>query len=461
MAYNRREINKEIYRLILPMIVENILQISAGLVTTAMVGRLMPLDISAQGICIRITDTLWCLYKGVAIGATVLVAHSYGAGNGGKSRRIIEQTFLTEIPLSLCFQGILFYLGMYIFSFFTREMAVLKLAQDYMRLIVFGFPFLVIMSVVSAAFQGFGNTKTPMCIALFMNGINIVLGYVLIFGIFGLPGYGLRGAALALVISQCSGALLGLYLLYSRKRGLFRDIPGKKSFFSLEKRTVYEIYTMGIPAALESMFWQFSAIILSKVILSYGDASFAAYQLGIQAETITEMPAVGFGTAATTLAARAIGRRDGELGSIYFRQLQKTALGVSAVTSLLLILLPQGFMTLMTNNPKLQAIGVTYVLIMGFIQIPQNLSRVYNGTIRANGHKNAPMYIAGFGIWVVRIPLCLLIAYVLKWNIIWIWLVIAMDQASRFLLSVFLYRRMGKKPKMPVLMEEGKGDSVL
>lgn len=454
MAYNRREINKEIYRLILPMIVENILQISAGLVTTAMVGRLLPLDISAQGICIRITDTLWCLYKGVAIGATVLVAHSYGAGKRGRSRRIIEQTLLTEIPLSLCFLVILFFFGIPILSFFTEEMAVLRLAQDYMRVIVFGFPFLVIMSVVSAAFQGFGNTKTPMFIALFMNGINIVLGYVLIFGIFGMPGYGVKGAALALVISQCSGAFIGLYLLYGRRRGLFRDVASAKSFFSIEKGTVYEIYTMGIPAALESMFWQFSAIVLSKVILSYGDASFAAYQLGIQAETITEMPAVGFGTAATTLAARAIGRKDGELGAIYFKQLQKTALRVSAVTSLLLILLPKGFMTLMTNNPQLQVIGMVYVFIMGFIQIPQNMSRVYNGTIRANGHKNAPMYIAGFGIWIVRIPLCLLIAYVLKWNITWIWLVIAMDQVSRFLLSVFLYRRMGKKPEIPVSIEK-------
>lgn len=447
MAYKRREINKEIYRLILPMIVENILQISAGLITTAMIGRLLPLDISAQGICIRVTDTLWCLYKGVAIGATVLVARSYGAGKQSRCKRIIEQTFLTEIPLSAVFQIILFFFGIPILSFFTREMGVLELAQEYMRIIVFGFPFLVIMSVVSAAFQGFGDTKTPMFIALAMNGINIVLGYVLIFGIGGMPGYGIRGAALALVLSQCSGACMGLYLLYGKKRGLFRGILSEKPLLFLDKRTVYEVYTMGIPAALESMFWQFSAIILSKVILFYGESSFAAYQLGIQAETITEMPAVGFGTAATTLAARAIGKQDEELGDIYFKQLLKTAFRISALTSAMLILLPKGFMMLMTNNQDLQAIGMTYVFIMGFIQIPQNLSRIYNGTIRANGYKNVPMYVAGFGIWIVRIPLCLLIAYGLKWSLTCIWLVIAIDQVSRFLLSVFLYKKIGKKPK--------------
>lgn len=72
--YETKKIKREIYHIIIPMILENILQISASLITTAMVGRLLANDISAQGICVRITDTLWVFYKGVAIGATVLIA---------------------------------------------------------------------------------------------------------------------------------------------------------------------------------------------------------------------------------------------------------------------------------------------------------------------------------------------------------------------------------------------------
>ena len=98
-------------------------------------------------------------------------------------------------------------------------------------------------------------------------------------------------------------------------------MPAAHRFFSFDRRCIYEIYTTGIPAALESMFWQFSAIILSKVILFYGNQAFAAYQLGIQAEEITEMPAIGFSTASTTLAARAIGRQDEELRRVYFKGL--------------------------------------------------------------------------------------------------------------------------------------------
>ena len=70
-TYSRKEIRKEIFALILPIIMENVFQVSASLVTVAMIGRLSPLDISAQGIVMRITETLNSLFRGVAIGSTV------------------------------------------------------------------------------------------------------------------------------------------------------------------------------------------------------------------------------------------------------------------------------------------------------------------------------------------------------------------------------------------------------
>ena len=441
----KKVIKRDIYQIIIPMILENILQISANLVITAMVGRLLANDISAQGICIRITDTLWCFYKGVAIGATVLIARAYGAGRHQDCRKIAEQTILTEMIIVFIFQVVLYFKAPLFLGFFSKDPQILSLAEGYMKTIIFEFPFVVITTVVTASFQGYGNTKIPMYIAVLMNVVNIVCGYCFIFGAFGIPGMGIKGAATALLTAQTVGAGTGLYLLYKKKGGLFRKVPSEHRFFSFDKKCIYEIYTTGIPAALETVFWQVSAIILSKVILFYGNQAFAAYQLGIQAEEITEMPAIGFSTASTTLAARAIGMQDEELRKVYFKEQLKVGVFISSITSVLLIFLPRFFMTLMTDKPELQAIGVVYVFVMGFIQIPQNLSRIYNGTIRAMGYKNAPMLVAGFGIWIVRIPLCMLAAYVLRLPLTIIWIIIAMDQVSRFLLSVGLYYRINKK----------------
>ena len=443
--YGKKVIKRDIYQIIIPMILENILQISANLVITAMVGRLLANDISAQGICIRITDTLWCFYKGVAIGATVLIARAYGAGRHQDCRKIAEQTILTEMIIVFIFQVVLYFKAPLFLGFFSKDPQILSLAEGYMKTIIFEFPFVEITTVVTSSFKGYGNTKIPMYIAVLMNVVNIVCGYCFIFGAFGIPGMGIKGAATALLTAQAVGAGTGLYLLYKKKGGLFRKVPSEHRFFSFDKKCIYEIYTTGIPAALETVFWQVSAIILSKVILFYGNQAFAAYQLGIQAEEITEMPAIGFSTASTTLAARAIGMQDEELRKVYFKEQLKVGVFISSITSVLLIFLPRFFMTLMTDKPELQAIGVVYVFVMGFIQIPQNLSRIYNGTIRAMGYKNAPMLVAGFGIWIVRIPLCMLAAYVLRLPLTIIWIIIAMDQVSRFLLSVGLYYRINKK----------------
>ena len=128
--YGKKVIKRDIYQIIIPMILENILQISANLVITAMVGRLLANDISAQGICIRITDTLWCFYKGVAIGATVLIARAYGAGRHQDCRKIAEQTILTEMIIVFIFQVVLYFKAPLFLGFFSKDPPVILKAPD-------------------------------------------------------------------------------------------------------------------------------------------------------------------------------------------------------------------------------------------------------------------------------------------------------------------------------------------
>lgn len=438
-VYDKKVIRKEIFFLIIPVMLENIFQVSAGLISSAMIGRLTPSLISAQGICSRITGVLWCMYKGIGVGATVVIAKTRGENDMAKCKRTFEQTCITGLILStVIIITVLFYSDSILY-FFTDSSTTLYSAKLYLKIVIFTAPFLLIMSAVTAAFQACGNTKTPMYVAIVVNIINVILGYILIYGKFGFPELSLKGAAIALLISQTCGALLGLYLLYNKRHGLFSTVITKVNI-KLESDIVKNVYSIGIPAAFESMFWQFSAIIMSKAILSYGEVTFAAYQLGLQAEIMSEMPAVGVGIAATSLTANAIGKKDGELLKIYTKQLITTSTAISLFTSMLIIVFPRFFMSLFTNNPEIQSIGVVYLIVMGFIQTPQNLSKVLNGTIRSAGHKNIPMIISFVGIWIVRVPLSLLVAYVFKLDVIFIWFCMGLDQVFKFILSTIIFK---------------------
>jgi len=440
LVYNKKRINKEILRLMVPVVMENTLQLVAGAVLTAMVGRLLADDIAAQGISNIVSRIFFALFRGLAIGATVMVATAYGKGELSKCRRIIEQAYLSAIPIAIIAIALLLMFPVQILGLFTDDMNLIYLAADFTRVAVWALPFMAIISFNTASFNGQGDTKTPMFIAIALNIVNIGVGLVLIFGMGSIGGLGIMGAAYATVISQGCGAVLGLFALY-RKRGPFGLISHNKSFISIDKVEAKNFFSIGLPAAMEFMFWNFSAIIMGMVLLSYGNQYYAAYQLGIQAEMLTDMPAQGFVVAATTLAARAIGQRDAALYKIYYSQLWKMAMVVGTVSAVLLFTVPSQLMMLLTNNPELQVIGAGYVFLMGFAMIPQTLSRVYGGFIRSSGGKRVPMYISFAGIWLVRVPLVVLFGWILELDISFIWMAIIVDHFLRIAVNVIYARR--------------------
>ena len=438
---NKKEINKDITRLAIPVVLENMLQILANVITAAMIGRLLADDIAAQGISQRITQIYWALFRGIGMGVTVIGAVSYGMGKLGRCRRIAEQTYLTFMPVALFFTVITFLFPHQLLSFFTDDPELLRRAVEYTRLAVLAVPFTVLTTVNAAAFNAQGNTKTPMYIAIFLNLVNVAVGYTFIFGNFGAPALGIMGAAIAYVVSQSLGGLVGLFLLY-RPGGFYTGCTHGEKFFSVDLECIREVVTTGIPAAMENLFWQFSAILLSKAILSYGSDCYAAYQLGVQAEMLCEMPAVGLLTTATQLGGKAIGMRNQPLFEIYYKQLLKLCIVLSVLSFGALFFFPGAFMGVLTDNPVLHAIGVKYVFIMAFAQPPQILAKLYTGMTRAAGFKRVPMTVSFIGIWCVRVPLALLAAWVFKLDITAIWWIISLDQLVRITISIgYFYRK--------------------
>ena len=437
--------NKQIWNVSYPIFLSLLAQNVINVTDTAFLGRVGEVELGASAMGGLYYICAFTIAFGFSTGSQIIMARR----NGEQNYKEVGPVMIQGVFFLFMLAAVMFTLSRLFAGDIMRILissdTILNATEEFLDWRVFGFFFSFVNVMFRALFIGITRTKVLTLNAVVMALTNVLLDYLLIFGNCGFPELGIKGAATALLTAQAVGAGTGLYLLYKKKGGLFRKVPSEHRFFSFDKKCIYEIYTTGIPAALETVFWQVSAIILSKVILFYGNQAFAAYQLGIQAEEITEMPAIGFSTASTTLAARAIGMQDEELRKVYFKEQLKVGVFISSITSVLLIFLPRFFMTLMTDKPELQAIGVVYVFVMGFIQIPQNLSRIYNGTIRAMGYKNAPMLVAGFGIWIVRIPLCMLAAYVLRLPLTIIWIIIAMDQVSRFLLSVGLYYRINEK----------------
>ena len=122
------------------------------------------------------------------------------------------------------------------------------------------------------------------------------------------------------------------------------------------------------------------------------------------------------------------------------KELLKGSAILTSVSAFILIFFPGSVMGLLTNDIKVIKIGVTYLIIMGLVQLPQNIAGVLNGALRGAGYTKVPMIVAGVGIWVIRIPLALLLTYKFNMSIEAIWIVMGLDLIVRFILSITLYK---------------------
>ncbi len=437
-VHDRKSINKKIISMIVPITIENLLQMVAGIVSMGMIGRIDALSISAMGIGMRITQIIWALFKGITIGATVHVAQYYGAGEMDKVRNVIKQTLLSSIVVVVILQAVVYTQASKLLRIFNPQPSLLGLATEYIRIASFGLPFVAIMLIIGGVLQGMGNARTPMFITMLMNVVNILVGYTLIFGKLGITPMGVRGAALATVISQGAAASLGLYIIFN-KNGVLKGFLNKK-LLSVDKRQIAAVYRVGLPTSMESIFWQLAAIILTRAILTFGETSFAAHQLGLQAESISFMPAAGFGVVATALIGQALGAKDKQLARIYLRQILKGALCITALSVTVLVGFPKVMMSALTDNKEIIELSSIYLILMGLVQFPQNTTGVLAGAMRGAGYTKVPMMVAGIGLWGVRVPLALLVTYVFKQTIVAIWVVMCVDLVFRFLVCFFYYR---------------------
>lgn len=435
---DKKEINKKIVSMIVPITIENVLQMIAGIVSMGMIGRIDALSVSALGISMRITQIIWALFKGITTGATVFVAQYYGAGDMCRVKNVIKQTLLSSIIVVVTLQTIVYTQAPRLLLIFDPEPELLSLATEYIRIVAFGLPFLAVMLIVGGVLQGMGNARTPMFITMLMNIVNIVVGYTVIFGKLGISTMGVRGAAVATVVSQASAALLGLFILFGRNGVLGGQLNRK--LFKADGKQVKDVYRVGLPTSMESIFWQCAAILLTRAILTFGETAFAAHQLGLQAESISYMPAAGFGVVATALIGQALGAKDKDLARLYLRQILKGALGITALSVTVLVGFPQVMMSLLTDNREIIELGAIYLILMGLVQLPQNTTGVLAGAMRGAGYTKVPMMVAGAGLWGVRVPFALLMTYVFKQTIIAIWIVMCVDLVFRFLVCLIYYR---------------------
>ena len=428
-------LNREIWRIALPCVLENLLTFAAGLVIAAMIGRLTSDEISAQTIGNRITGVLQSLFKGIGVGTTVLIGVSYGMGKLGKCRKLAEEMMILMIPMSLLLSLVVAFWPVPFLRLFANDVDLIQMSIPYIRIAIWMIPAFAVSRIVTAAFTGQGNTRTPMIIAVSMNILNAILGYIFIFVL----DLRLIGAAYALTLSYLYSMTAGLVSLY-RKKGLYNGITLSDHRFKGTLSDIKGSFSTGLPASFENMMWSAVAIIMSRALLTYGTAEFAGYQLSSQVEEFMGAPSFGLQIAATTLIAQSLGRKDLKEGGDFHRQITKWGILSSLPIAVILLVFAPQLMMLLTDKTDIQQVGAIYLRLAALAFLPQTLNMIDFGAIRVASSRSFPLITTIVGMWCVRVPTAALAAWVLKADIWVVFAGIAFDQVVRWGIAL-IYRK--------------------
>lgn len=419
---------KTIFKLAWPVIAERSLMTFTKIIDMMMVGRIGAAAISAIGLSLQPLLLVEALGASVSVGTTALVARFIGAREEKKSGKVLQQSLLIASVISIFVLGIYYGFAKNIITMMGAKGEVIELGTLYLKILVPGMYFMFLSFMVFAALRGAGDTRTPMKINILVNILNVIGNYTLIFGHFGAPELGFKGAAIATSFSRGLGGILVIIHVF-RKTSVITVL--KKNFFSLDFELIKRILNVGMPAAMEQFVMRIAQIFYVRLVAGLGTIAYAAHQVAVNAEALSYMPGFGMAVAATTLVGQNLGAKQPDQAEESTIESWKIGSMIMGAMALLFLIFPEFLMKLYTDNPEIIRLGARNLRIVAFAQIPMGTQFIFAGALRGAGDTRSVFYSTAISSWVGRLGMAFIFINILGWGLVGAWLAMVIDWLMR------------------------------
>ncbi len=424
-------------RLAWPVMTEQILATVTQMVDVAMVGRLGAASIAAVGISMQPLMLAFSLFAALSVGTTAVVARAVGAGDPREASRALRQSLFIGTLLATVVCTLAYRYAHLVVGIMGPQPDVLRLGIGYVRVVLPGVIFMVASFSISAALRGAGDTITPMKVNLGVNLLNPILNYIFIFGAFGFPALGVRGAALGSTLARSAGGIV-LLVMITRGPSRLRVLWRQGQVF--ERDMISRIVRVGLPAALEQFVSRVGQVFFLRVVSSLGTLAYAAHTVAVSVESISFMPAFGFATAATTLVGHYLGAGDHDMAERSAWATWKITTLIATGAAVLMLTIPGPMMRLFTDDVGVVATGVRLLRIVALAQIPMTTFFVMAGGLRGAGDTRSMLYISTGSVWMVRLLPAALFVGTFGKGLEFVWYAMVADWFVRATLATLRFR---------------------
>lgn len=417
-----------IIALALPAMIENILQVFIGVVDTYFIGKIGTEAIAGVGVTNLIMNIYIAFFIALGVGTTAIVSRNIGANNTENANDAVKQSVIMALGIGIVFGIINLVFSKKILLLLGAEERVLRYALPYFLSVAVPSVFLCLMMILSSALRGSGDTKTPMKVMIIANIINIILDYILIFGIFNFAGLGILGAGIATTISRVVGVILLLQKINSDKTKIHINILDK---WNINKDILKSITRIGLPAAFEKLIMRFGQLVYGGMIIKIGTEAYAAHNIAGTIETFSYLPGMGFGVAAATLVGQSLGaKKKDEAHKIGLMSYFLATVFMILIGVIFYIFAPI-FARLFSEDKEVIDLVVKVLRIIALFQPFLCMTLVITSILQGAGDTKFPMYSTLIGIWGVRVLGVYVLGIKLNMGLVGVWIAYALDLTVR------------------------------
>lgn len=432
-------IAKALVWLSLPIMGTQFTEMAYNLFDAIWVGRIGSQAVTAVGAA---GIFMW-IGSGIAmipqIGGQVMTGQSIGEGDMDKARRYAREAIQLMIAVMFIY-GALCIIFRHPFIAFYRlhDAGTAAASATYLAIVSAADVVMGLNLVMTGLLTASGDSKTPFKYNASGAVLNIFLDPLLIFGIGPFPEMGVSGAAVATVISECAVAFM--FARFIHKDDYLFD--GFDLFEGFRSREMLRIFKLGAPPAVFNIGYAFISMVISRIIVTFGDAAIAVQRIGAQIESVSWMTADGFAYSMTALTSQNYGAENYERVGKGFRTgtAMITVYGV-AVTALM-VLFAAPIVSIFIHEPAVIAGGADYLRIVGLSQLFMCYELSTSGAFNGIGQTKLPAAV-GLILTIARIPACYLLMPHFGINGVW-WAISISSILKGTILNILFIRKLKK-----------------
>ncbi|MBP7280520.1 MAG: MATE family efflux transporter [Leptospiraceae bacterium] len=435
--YTQISLNKAIFLLAVPMILELVMESTFAVVDIYFVGKLGASAVATVGLSETFLFLLFSVAMGLATAVTAIIARRIGEKKEEDAGKSAVQSIFLGILASIPFAILGIFYSKDLLKLMGGDAWSLEHGYRYTQWILGGNIIIVLLFIMNAIFRGAGDAAIAMRVLWIANTVNIILDPILIFGYGPIPALGIEGAAIATNIGRGVGVLIQLWTLFNAGK----HIKVTLSEIYWDTSTVLHILQTSVGGIGQMLIGMTSWIFLMRILANISSEAVAGATITLRIMMFTLMPAWGFSNAAATLVGQNLGagnpdRAEATVWKIgFYNMLFLLCVAVTYFT------FNESLMKIFTSDLRVIAIGSEWLRILSYSYIVYGWWMVSTQAFNGAGDTKTPTLINLVFFWCIQIPLSYFLAINYDWQHSGVFWGVFISETSVGLFTLWLFKR--------------------